>query len=664
MRCGKMDLHARGEARRILSCAILMTIGVSCSFSQSIRADELTYGTFAGQLGERLTTLHVAKHYSSSVVDGFELDSVSKRITLVRGEQQSGGEWVLGEFPDSEHAFGTIRGRPNAQGFGGTYRARDGGATTPIQLNRVDDEIELAVIQEVDLKSEAFAEQAFQAAVAGDSREALHYLRLYRLTSQKHTAASDYWEELFEAKSSGASDAFYERARSLDPTRSDFAGIQDPLAYLLAERGDIADAKRIYRTQCRTHPYTQSTLAFTCLMYASLSEKTGDVTGMQDGYDYACEKLSFACHKAFGPAEERLIAAIAKSDSAAARKEIQQPGINVNAKHGKALEEAVLRQLKDVVKDLLAYGADPNANSNIMAYAVDGKDLEIPQLLLAHGANPPGKRYQEATCPMEPQLEVSPTSEHWLEGSSGQRQVRMYLERGGEAVIGAFYYVADWIPLILRGRWIGDGAIEMTATTGDNAETGRLKGSVSTAGFTGVWTPKDRPNQAVRLQPSPQRPCDGEGPWLLFDDARWPVTFSYPASWRVKAEADGVTLTCPDPSLMVYEDFNIRITQGTTTDGGTDLFVQCGTKWLYGNLCECGDLSSCSEAEVVHRGRMTILRGDEREWRIYCKGGGYIAQGYGDFGAVLLGQRWLGFIGDGPPSELVKGIIATVRPRP
>ena len=123
----------------------------------------------------------------------------------------------------------------------------------------------VALEKEFDPHSEYFAERAFEAAVDGNSEYALHYLRLYRVTS-RNRPYTDFWEALFEAKSKGAEDAFYEAARSRNEWHADFTGLQDPLAYLLAERGAVADARRIYRRQCRTHPYRQSALAFTCLL--------------------------------------------------------------------------------------------------------------------------------------------------------------------------------------------------------------------------------------------------------------------------------------------------------------------------------------------------------------------------------------------------------------
>jgi hypothetical protein len=385
---GKMDGRHYRKGCGLSSGALFLSIGLLCGSAQHGLAGETPGGTFAGKLEEgREITLKAWKHYTSPIVDGFELEGASKKVILLSGEQQNDGEWLLTEFPDPERAAGTLRGRPGMRGFTGTWRSHGGGPAVPIQLRRVDEATGLAVEKEIDQESVAFAERAFQGAVAGQSQQTLYYLRLYRVTNG-HRPYTDYWEALFDAKSRGVGDTFYKRARSLTARHGDFTVLQAPLAYLLAERGEIADAKRIYQSQCRTHPYSQSALAFTCLMAASLSEKTGDVIGMWEGYDFACDELPFACRKAFGLAEELLIGAVERRDSAAALKQLQQPGLNVNARHGKALLSAVSGGGKDLVKELLAYGANPNADGSIMSNAISGSDPDIPWLLLDHGVDP------------------------------------------------------------------------------------------------------------------------------------------------------------------------------------------------------------------------------------------------------------------------------------
>ena len=60
---------------------------------------------------------------------------------------------------------------------------------------------------------------------------------------------------------------------------------------------------------------------------------------------------------------------------------------------------------------------------------------------------------------------------------------------------------------------------------------------------------------------------------------------------------------------------------------------------------------------------MTVLSGDEMEWRVYCRNGGYVAQGFGFYRLLLLDDRWSDLSGQGPPSELIETIVKTVRRR-
>ena len=62
---------------------------------------------------------------------------------------------------------------------------------------------------------------------------------------------------------------------------------------------------------------------------------------------------------------------------------------------------------------------------------------------------------------------------------------------------------------------------------------GLLKGNLTAHGFVGTWkSPDQHEVLAVLLKTVPAPDCDGKGAWRLFSDSRWPITFSYPASWR------------------------------------------------------------------------------------------------------------------------------------
>jgi len=277
-----------------------------------------------------------------------------------------------------------------------------------------------------------------------------------------------------------------------------------------------------------------------------------------------------------------------------------------------------------------------------------------------------GKQYQTAFCPKTAELEVAPSRKYWFEGTIGQKHVRMYLERGGGAAVGAFYDTADWSPLTLGGRWIdeGEGAVELIARNEWDFEGGSLKGELSGRGLSGVWSSSKEESQVgVHLKEVEQPRCDGKGAWKSFEDRNWPISFSYPASWHVSVSGDSVSMVCPDPSLMVYDGYEIDITQRPAANNATTDFVQCGDKWIYGYACQCGDAKRCKTAPASERDGITILNGDDRDWPVYCRGGGTLGGGSGRREILTFGDAWVVVEGQGPPAELVERIVGTAKKR-
>ncbi len=117
----------------------------------------------------------------------------------------------------------------------------------------------------------------------------------------------------------------------------------------------------------------------------------------------------------------------------------------------------------------------------------------------------------------------------------------MYLERGGEGVVGLFYDKADWKTTLLGGSWAKDDTIQITTSIEgpDLVTSGKLKGRVTVNGFEGVWTPKDsNTSQPVHMKAEPEPPCGGNGAWRKFSDSKWPITFWYPAAWHLQFNKD------------------------------------------------------------------------------------------------------------------------------
>jgi hypothetical protein len=293
--------------------------------------------------------------------------------------------------------------------------------------------------------------------------------------------------------------------------------------------------------------------------------------------------------------------------------------------------------------------------------------LILAFMVAAQAPAPCQKEYQASYCPRTANLEAAPQQEYWFEGLLGKKHVRVYLNRGGKGVVGVFYDTSDWIPVFLGGDWMqrGMGSIEVTAHTPQDKPMGVLKGDFTEGGLTGVWERGgDKEEIDFHWKAVPQPKCDGKEPWKNFHNAHWPVTFSYPGSWHVSETENSVTLTCPDASLMAYDEQEINIWQGAEANESTSDMIQCGEKWIYGLICKCGrDQDGCKTAEAMEREGMTILKADQLEWRVSCRNGGYVGLGWGDRRVMTFEDTWIVVEAEGQPAELVERIVGSAKRR-
>ena len=276
--------------------------------------------------------------------------------------------------------------------------------------------------------------------------------------------------------------------------------------------------------------------------------------------------------------------------------------------------------------------------------------------------------HNSGMCPLTPALGDRPSRQLWLRGDIGGRAARMYLQQGGTTIIGVYYYTADtpWIPVILGGRLAGN-ALQASDKDDEAPATGELTGKIIRTGFVGAWTPSggDHPLSAhLRFEPAPS--CKGSGPWKRLDDPTLPITFSYPASWQLSRRKDGITLTCPDPAKMAYDN-GVQIWTGGLKDIGRQGFHFKDGKWKYDHAAVCDadndEPHGCADAPVAHQGPFTMLNGDRSEWRMYCARGGYVGQADGNARVLILGERWVEFSGMASDAEMSLRILATARPR-
>lgn len=274
-----------------------------------------------------------------------------------------------------------------------------------------------------------------------------------------------------------------------------------------------------------------------------------------------------------------------------------------------------------------------------------------------------------AACPRTPVLGDSPRRQLWLRGEIGDYLTRMYLEQGGPTIIGVYYYTADvpWRPVVLGGSLNGD-ALEASDQADETPAAGQLTGNLTSTGFVGAWTPKGSVHLPARLRFEAAPSCKGSGPWKRLNDPTLPITFSYPASWQLSRSTYGITLACPDPAKMAYEDNGVHIRTGALRDVGDRGFHFTNGRWTYDYTAGCDvendDPHGCADAPVTHRGPITILNGDNREWRMYCAhDGGYIGSGDGNLRLLIVGERWVELSGVVDDAQMVLRIVATARPR-
>jgi ankyrin repeat protein len=358
----------------------------------SLRAeDEIAGGHFRGKPdGNREVDLVVGTLYGSAWIEGFEYYRDSNTFFLLEGDRSQDGVWRFDRLAVSGDVAGSVRGRALKDAFEGTWLSADGTSSGIVRLQRLSPERDPRNTPEIRRESGSFAERAFGAVLAKDFSHATLLLKLYRLTNHDRPHTED-WESLFESENAGTANDLYLKLRACNPNQPKCSAMQGPLAYLHAQHGQIAAARRIYSTICRKDPYSTNSPPFTCLMYAAFSEQTGDMVGMLMGYDFACglgsEKLPFACQRSYGEGEIRLIDDITKGNSTAALADLPLAR-NVNAQNGRALYEAVLLSLTEVVQQLLARGADPNLFANQILTNAIFRDQAITRLLLDHGAVP------------------------------------------------------------------------------------------------------------------------------------------------------------------------------------------------------------------------------------------------------------------------------------
>ena len=169
-----------------------------------------------------------------------------------------------------------------------------------------------------------------------------------------------------------------------------------------------------------------------------------------------------------------------------------------------------------------------------------------------------------------------------------------------------------------------------------------------------------------RTEPSafdivPETQCDGAGEWRTFSGPDWPITFDYPASWKLTADHDDVNIECPSVtrlaaggSYLTFERGRFPPADGKTAAENESSFNEPywfvrwgGDDWRVKGV-QCDPEADphrpddCHPARRSERNGMTVLQGAAGEHRLYRPGVGYLGQGGGIVRYLwVLGDRWI-----------------------
>ena len=301
----------------------------------------------------------------------------------------------------------------------------------------------------------------------------------------------------------------------------------------------------------------------------------------------------------------------------------------------------------------------------------------VPAIALAIGLLSSVPAEAQSKCEKNwPELVVTDQDGLNLTGRLDNEDVRVYLHTGHPArrddgVSGVVLYPSHWQPGQTDETW----AFSLDGLFTDDCQM-RLEDSNG-----GVWQlrrstgrqvagTREHPaglSSAVSLRKISALDCSGRGAWRTFKSPAWPITFDYPASWRLVESGNDILLDCPDARSLALGGQEIWFRRGQGREDSVanngrrvtriDGFVSFeNNQWLAGDTCEDrpDDLGlSCEVARQSRWRGMTVLQGLTGEHRLYRVGHGYIGQGGGMTRyAFLVGDAWLRIFSHAPPVSI------------
>jgi hypothetical protein len=275
-----------------------------------------------------------------------------------------------------------------------------------------------------------------------------------------------------------------------------------------------------------------------------------------------------------------------------------------------------------------------------------------------------------------------------LAGKIGSAPIRVHLDTGSESrfddgIFGTFVYTKTWSP--------ASSAPGLDGTFSENCRRMELEESDEAGNVNARWVLRfktdrhlegtrddDGSRSAIAVDVVSPVDCAARG-WRRFSSTSWPVTFEYPANWRLSEGPESIRIQCPDPERLAIGYEGIEITNGAGQGepvrdeerqpgieiGGFTNFE--GRGWWHGESCD-GTAEDethvfCERARVSHRDGMTILYGTGGEHRLYRPGGGYIGQGNDWMEYVfLLPDQWIDILSDADDEGVMPRVSASVKP--
>jgi hypothetical protein len=261
-----------------------------------------------------------------------------------------------------------------------------------------------------------------------------------------------------------------------------------------------------------------------------------------------------------------------------------------------------------------------------------------------------------------------------LKGVVGGRQSQAYFDtwpapgNGGDDLISGIVVFPESPGVLadavtgLRGRKDDvDCEVQFEDDSSPDGSIWQLRIENSRVDITGTRRLVEGRSEPVAFTVVPETMCDGAGEWRTFGASDWPITFEYPASWKLTADQDDINIECPSVTGLAIGGSFLTFERGRFPPPGTRPGAPSGEAftepyWFVkrpGDVWRVKDLGCdpegpreqpdrCAPARMSERNGMTLLQGAAGEHRLYRPGVGYLGQGGGIARYLwILGDRWI-----------------------